>query len=248
MRILIINPNTTEGFTQKIQAIADRYALPTTQVTAVNPSSGPRSIESVYDELLSSPGTLEIGISHMDSYDATVIACYSDHPTIYALRELSEKPVLGIAEASMYVACMLGYQFSIVTTNEEWVPLLWDAVRHYGLADRCASVRSTGMSVLALEEASPAETDALIEKASRQAIEEDGAEVICLGCAGMTGLDKQLEENLGIPVVDGVVCALKLLEGLVGYGLATSKKRAYARPGYKQLDNLPEIFQKVYRS
>ncbi len=246
MRILLINPNTSEEFTKRVQDIADRYAFPGTTPVAINPRSGPKSIESVYDEILSSVGTLEVAIEQLDQYDAIVMACYSDHPTIYALREITEKPVLGIAEASMYVACMLGYRFSIVTTNEEWEPLLWDAVRHYGLTERCASVRSTHMPVLALEE-SPEETYGLIAKTAKLAIEEDGAEVICLGCAGMAGLDKHLEKELGVPVLDGVVCALKLVEGFVGYGLATSKRRAYAQPSSKPLLGLSEVFNKVYR-
>ena len=173
---------------------------PGTQVLAINPESGPRSIESIYDELLSSPGTLKVALAKLDDFDAFVIACYSDHPTVYALREITDKPVLGIAEASIYLACMLGYKFSVVTTNREWEPLLWDAVRHYGMADRCASVRSTGMPVLALESASPEETYQMILNASQQAMENDGAEVICLGCAGMTGLDKKLEAELRVPV------------------------------------------------
>jgi allantoin racemase len=248
MQVLLINPNTSESFTAKIQAIAEKYALPGTHALAVNPSTGPRSIESIYDELLSAPGTIEVALAHLADFDAFVIACYSDHPAVYALREISDKPVLGIAEASMYVACMLGYKFSVVTTNREWEPLLWDAVRHYGLAERCASVRSTGMPVLALESASPEETYQMILAAARQAMEKDGAEVICLGCAGMTGLDKKLEAELHIPVVDGVVSALKLLEGLLGYGIRTSKRLAYSQPGYKELVGYPEIFSSPYKS
>ncbi|HEY3345462.1 MAG TPA: aspartate/glutamate racemase family protein [Anaerolineaceae bacterium] len=247
MRVLLVNPNTSEEFTHRIQAIADQYALPGTTAVAKNPASGPRSIECIYDELLSSAGTLELVISELENFDAVAIACYSDHPTIYALREITDKPVIGIAEASMYMACMLGQRFSVVTTNREWEPLLWDAVRHYGLAERCASVRTTGMPVLALESASPAETYAMILKAARQAVELDGAEVICLGCAGMTGLDKDLEVDLSIPVIDGVISALKLLEGMVGYGVRTSKTRTYTRPGPKELVNLPPIFSTPYR-
>jgi allantoin racemase len=248
MRILFINPNTSASFTAKIQTIAAQYALPTTEAIAKNPAAGPRSIECIYDELLSAAGTLELAITHLDAFDAFVIACYSDHPTVYALREITDKPVIGIAEASMLTACMLGHKFSVVTTNREWEPLLEDAVRHYGLAERCASVRSTGMAVLALETAVPEQTDALIIQAARQAVEQDGADVICLGCAGMAGLDKKVADALHVPVIDGVVSALKLLEGVVAVGLRTSKRLAYARPQHKQLDNLPAVFERPYQS
>jgi allantoin racemase len=248
MEILFVNPNTTQEFTNRIAAIAAKYASSGTRVTALTPEYGPKSIESIYDELLSSAGTLEVILPKIDQYDAFVIACYSDHPTVYALREITDKPVLGIAEASMLMACMLGYKFSVVTTNEEWEPLLWDAVRHYGLTERCASVRSTGMPVLALESASPEETYQMILASAKIAIEQDGAEVICLGCAGMTGMDKQLEKELNVPVVDGVVSALKMLEGMVSYGMHTSKRKAYATPGHKELVGLSAIFNKPYRS
>ncbi|MDX1413795.1 MAG: aspartate/glutamate racemase family protein [Candidatus Promineifilaceae bacterium] len=249
MRILLINPNTSEEFTKRIQHVADQYAAPGTSLVAINPTTGPKSIESVYDEILSSLATLECALQHLDDFDAFVIACYSDHSAIYAIREITEKPVLGIAEASMYVACMVGYKFSIVSTEEQWEPLLWDAVHHYGLADRCASVRTTRMPVLELESASPEVTYQSILKASQQALEEEDADVICLGCAGMgTGeLDKRLQKALGVPVLDGVVCAVKLLEGLIGYGLSTSKRRVYAQPDYKPIHGLPKIFQEGYR-
>jgi allantoin racemase len=247
-QILFINPNTSEHFTAKIQTVLDKYAAPDTIAKAVNPASGPRSIESIYDELLSTTGTLQIMIENLDEYDAFVIACYSDHPTVYAGREITDKPVIGIAEASMYISCMLGYKFSVVTTNKEWEPLLWDAVRHFGLTERCASVRTTGMPVLMLEAASPEETYQMILEASKKALELDGAEVISLGCAGMTGLDKKLEAELGVPVIDGVVGALKMLEGLLAYGIRTSKRLAYSQPGPKDLPGFAPIFSKPYKS
>lgn len=246
MRILLINPNTSEHFTKKIQAVAQKYAYPTTDVVTLNPTSGPLSIESVYDELLSAQGTLAVFLEHMEDFDAFVIACYSDHPVIYAAREISDKPVLGIAEASMFLACMLGYRFSVVTTNREWEPLLWEAIRHYGLESRCASVRTTGLPVLALESANQQETYQLILTTSQHALELDGADVICLGCAGMAGLDKDLEKELKVPVIDGVVGAIKLLEGMVGYGLRTSKRMKFAYPNAKKLVELPKEFEKPY--
>lgn len=247
MRILIINPNTTPGFTSLVHSIAESYALPGTEFVTENPTSGPRSIESIYDELLSSAGTLERLIQKKDHFDGFMIACYSDHPVIYAMREISDKPVVGIAEASMYMACMLGHKFSVVTTNDAWKPLLWDAVNHYGLQQRCASVRTTGMAVLDLEDDKNQSYD-LIKNEALKAINEDGAEVICLGCAGMSGLDKRLAKDIGVPVIDGVVAALKFLEGLGQYGVITSKVGAYNKPLPKTLDGLPEIFKDGYDS
>ena len=248
MRILLINPNTSEEFTSRIQKIASKIASSDTQITALNPDKGPKSIESVYDELLSASGTLELAIKELENYDAFIIACYSDHPTIYALREITDKPVLGIAEASMYFACMLGHNFSIVTTNEEWEPLLWEAVSRYGLEKRCASVRSTRMPVLALESKAPEEVYQLIRNTAIKAINEDDAEVICLGCAGMTGLDQRLQDDLNVPVLDGVACAVKIAEGLVTIGARTSKQRLYRKPRSKELLNTSPIFFKGYKS
>ncbi len=88
----------------------------------------------------------------------------------------------------------------------------------------------------------------MILESSKKAIELDGAEVISLGCAGMTGLDKQLEAELGVPVIDGVVGALKMLEGLLAYGVRTSKRLAYGQPGSKDLPGYPSLFSKPYKS
>lgn len=247
MKVLIINPNTSEEFTRKIHQIAIKYASSDTEIVTQNPPRGPRSIESVYDELLSSAPTLMTAISKLEDFDGFIIACYSDHPTINALREISEKPVLGIAEASMYQACMLGYKFSVVTTNEAWEPLLWDAVKHYGLAERCASVRSTGMAVLELEHADECTTRQKILETSQAAIQKDKAEVICLGCAGMAGLDKELQQELGVPVLDGVVSAVTIMEGLIRYGVSSSKQRAYITPHHKKLLKMDSIFESIYQ-
>jgi allantoin racemase len=247
MKILFINPNTSESFTKRIEETARQHALPTTEVVAKTATSGPSSIECIYDEALSLQGTLSVAIEEMNNVEGIVIACYSDHPAVAALREITDIPVLGIAEASMYTACLLGRKFSVVTTNREWEPLLWDAVRRYGLSVRCASVRTTNLPVLALESAPQDEIYQLILRASHTALEEDGADVICLGCAGMAGLDQRLSQDLSVPVLDGVVCALKLLEGLVSIGAKTSKSGAYTYPRVKPLANLPKEFSRGYK-
>ena len=152
MKILVINPNTSEEFNRKLNQTAKKYTLPSTEVKVISPKNqGRNRSRRIYDEALSVQGTLEAFIDHEKGFDGCVVACYSDPLAVYALREITTKPVLGIAEASIHLACLLGNKFSIVTTNERWGPLLQEAVRKYGVESRCASVRTTGLRVLDLE-------------------------------------------------------------------------------------------------
>ncbi|MGD8622430.1 MAG: aspartate/glutamate racemase family protein, partial [Anaerolineales bacterium] len=105
---------------------------------------------------------------------------------------------------------------------------------------------STGTSVLDLEEAGGVKVEALILQEARKAVEEDGAEVISLGCAGMAGLDERLKHELGVPVIDGVAAAVKLIEALVGCGIQTSKQGAFSPLDGKELVNLPELYSRPY--
>jgi allantoin racemase len=247
MKILVLNPNTSEIFTGAIQAGADHNKSIGTEIVAMNPKSGPRSIESRYDEILSCQPSLDVIISNEADFDGFIIACYGDHPVIYPAREITHKPVLGIMEASIYMACMVGYRFSVVGDGDErHDPLFWETLRHYGVAERCASSRRTGLAVLDLETPNDEQVRKRIFDEARKAVDEDGAEVICLGCAGMVGFDKELQNKLGVPVIDGVVAAIKLIEALVGYGIGTSKRGGYARPLGKDLLNMPSIFQIPY--
>lgn len=246
MRLLILNPNTSEDFTQAIHQVGEAVKSPGTEVVSLNPSSGPRSIESVYDELLSCGPCLEVLIARQAEFDGFIIACYGNHPVIHAAREMLNQPVVGIMEASLYLACVVGHTFSVISSGDRAVTMFWDAISAFGIEGRCASVRSTGTRVLALEGAEGVKVEELILAEARKAVEEDGAEVISLGCAGMAGLDRRLKRELGVPVIDGVAAAVKLLEAVVGCGIQTSKRRAYSPLEGKELVNLPEVFAFPY--
>jgi len=83
--------------------------------------------------------------------------------------------------------------------------------------------------------------EAIVRQAER-AVTEDKAEVICLGCGGMAGLDEQIRQRTGVPVVDGVTAAVTVAESLVRLGLSTSKVRTYATPRQKQVIGWPPRF------
>lgn len=133
---------------------------------------------------------------------------------------------------------MLGHKYSVVTTLDRTVPLIEDRLRLAGLDAKCASVRASGLPVLALETDPERTIEAIVDEAEA-AVREDKAEVICLGCGGMAGLDDKIRERTGVPVVDGVSAAVKLAESLVGLGLSTSKVRTYAPPRPKRITGWP---------
>ncbi len=237
MRLLVINPNTTQAMTTEIGAAARAVAASTTEVDCVSPSGGPRSIEGFADEAIAAYHTLETVASTQGQYDGYAIACFGD-PGLYACREVSEVPVVGIAEAAMHMASLVAHRWSIVTVIPRVEPFLAEAVHRAGLDGRCASIRCTPLSVLEIEQ-DIERTKRLIVEHARLAIDEDGAEAILLGCAGLGPIDKAMQEVLGVPVLDGVPCAVKLLEGLHAYGVTTSKAKAFQRPEPKELVGCP---------
>jgi allantoin racemase len=229
MRILVVNPNTTSAMTGKIGRVARAAAAADTEIIAVNPPDGPASIEGYYDEAFSVPGLLaEIAKGEALGVSAHIIACFDD-TGLEAARSLASMPVIGIGEAAFHLASMLGHRFSVVTTLSRSIAAIETNLLKYGLASRCAKVRACEVPVLALDDPASnasAQISAEIERCKR----EDNAEVIVLGCAGMAELAAHLSEQHGLPVLDGVVGAVKLAEAFGALDLKTSKIMTYAAP------------------
>src|SRR5581483_5151273 len=114
MRILVINPNTSEEMTRDIGEEARRYARPDTELEVTSPAWGPRSIEGHYEEELAAVATLETIRERAADADGVVIACFGD-PGLWAAREISPVPVVGIAEAATLTPCTVGHRFTIVS-------------------------------------------------------------------------------------------------------------------------------------
>jgi allantoin racemase len=207
-RILIINPNSDAEMTKAIQNTADDFARGDWEVECRDTRGAPAFIETREDQALAAPGMIALAKENKNQYDAFIIACHCD-PNREALHEITGKPVIGIGEASMKIACLLGNRFSIIQTTAESIPLKEELVRKYLLQDFLASVRAP-------QNAAPDSSDEdRYLSAAKKAIAEDRADVIVLGCAGLTGLDKRMQEELGIPVLDGVTCALILATALI---------------------------------
>ena len=240
MRIKIINPNTTPEMTKSIYKAACTAASEGTEIIAVSPDKGPVSIENWHDEVFAAAGVVEeVHKGELEGFDAYITACYGD-PGLYPAREVTDKPVVGIAEASMHLATFVAYRFSVVTILPRWKMVMEEVIHKYGLENRCASIRCTSMEVLDFEKDPERGSKELYEMCIR-AIQEDKAEAICLGCAGMVEFAAELEKKLGVPVFDGVTAAVKVAEALVSLKKKTSKILYFNYPQPKEYKNSPDI-------
>jgi allantoin racemase len=233
MKIMVINPNTSESMTNHIREELNRIKRPDTELTVVCAESGPETIESAYDEAHAVPPTLElVKRANEERYDAAILACFSD-PGLDAAKEISEIPVIGIEEATLHIAAMLGAKFTVLTPRRERIPSKREDVCRRGLEHFLASIRSLDLSV-AETDADPQKTKKKVLEVAKTAVEEDGAEVIILGCAGMAGYAPELESKLGVKVLDPSAVALKMAEAMVDLGLRHSKLGLFATPPNKK--------------
>lgn len=220
MKILIINPNSSVEMSAAIQNVAEIYANGDFEVKTVPTPNAPEYIDYYTDQALAAPGMMQIVKENEAEYDAFIVACHCD-PNLDLLKQITDKPVVGIGEASMKLATMLGHSFSVVSAGKHSIPNKRALVHKYGLDNDCASVRGPKDNF----------DDPTVEgpylNAAQIAMEEDLAEVIVLGCAGFAGMSEKMSAELGVPVLDGVVSALIIATGLVKAGYTTSKIRRY---------------------
>jgi len=229
MRILVINPNSSIEMTQSIRETLERIKRPDTSVEVVRLENAPNAIESATDGAMSVPFLLDrVRWANQEKFDAVIIACFSD-PGLEPAREVSDTLVLGIQQATLAVASMLGHKYSILTPLSARIPSKEQDVRRFRMDASCASVRALDLSI-AQTEAEPGLTKRRVKDVAQTAIEEDGAEVIILGCAGMVGYGEELERELGIVVLDPTTVAFKMAEALVDSGIRHSKRALFAAP------------------
>ena len=229
MRILVINPNSSVEMTQSIREVLERIRRDDTETDVIRTEGAPVAIQSAKDAALAIPHVLElVRKGNANGVDAIVLACFSD-PGLEAARELSDALVLGIQETTLHIAAMLGHKYTILTPLAKRIASKEQDVRRFRAESACASVRALGMTVPETE-ADPTRAKARILAVAREAIEQDGAEVVVLGCAGMVGYAEDVERELEIVVLDPTTIAFKVAEALIDAGIRHSKRGLYAMP------------------
>ncbi|MGF7237509.1 MAG: aspartate/glutamate racemase family protein [Frankia sp.] len=226
--IMIVNPNTSGVMTDAAVAAARQVAAPGTIVVGSTPPSGVSSVESNVDEAWGALAVLEqVRAGEENGVDAYVIACFGD-PGVAAAREVATGPVVGMTEAALLTAALVAARFTIVTMPRRTREQSHRVVRALGLGHRC-TVRAVDIPVADIADGATHELRTFAEQ-GRRAIDDDAAEAIILGCAGLTELVEPLQELLQVPVIDGVRAGATFTEALLAQRLTTSRASTYAAP------------------
>ena len=209
MKILIINPNTSLEMTETIDNAAKKYAFPGTEITTVNPPDGPSYISGAYDSAIQTPKVIDIVEKNKDDYDYFILACGHD-PGLDACR-MVVKNMIGMGEAAIMTACTVARRFSIISTTVESAAAVPDRLRSLGIdPGRFASARPVGTSDEIVKKRH--EMFDIYCQVGQKCIEEDGAGALIFSCAGMSDIKERLEQHLKVPVIAGVISALKIAE------------------------------------
>jgi allantoin racemase len=121
MRILIINPNSSQEMTDAIQKTAEDFVNNELEVICKSTPGAPPLIETYQDQIIAAPGMIQLLRENESEFDAFIVACHCDI-NLDVMKEITNKPVVGIGEASMKMAPMLGHRFSVVSTHKHSIP------------------------------------------------------------------------------------------------------------------------------
>lgn len=232
MKFLVINPNTSDVMTEDIRKTVNMVKSDDSIADVIHPDFGPEALESFYDYQLAAFGMLRLKQCSSETYDGILDACFGD-PGLFALKEIFECPVIGIAEGSMAIANLLGGKFAILAASEKAVPMMENMVLQYGMKDRCAGVFSLDSDVLNAEK-NKEETIKNLIRVGYEA-KKKGADVLIPGCAGMTGLSKAVEQQIKLTVIDPVGISFGILEILARQKVNCSSSGLYAFPAQKKI-------------
>lgn len=237
-KILWINPIGTDIFDKPMKENLDGVKDERTEIDVISFEKGPYHLEYQFYEALVGMDILKvIKRAEKQGYDAAVIGCFYD-PFLSEAREISNMVITAPAESSLAIAISLGHKFSIIVGRKKWIPQMEENVLKYGLKERLASFKSIDMGVLEFQ-TKKEETEKRLIEAGRDAIENDGAEVLILGCTAEFGFYKRMQEELKVPVVDATVAPLKYAEFLIDLkrsaGLFHSKIGRYESPPYGEI-------------
>lgn len=231
MKLLVINPNISEDVTALIEAEAQRSAGEGTELLLRTAPYGVEYIETRLESLIAAGAVAEVMAQHAGAVDGVLVAAFGD-PGMPALKELAQVPVIGITEAALCAAALQGHRFSIIAISDRITAWYRECVEGFGLAGRLASIRSLKEALGGIGAVQDDFGPALVSLA-RQAVEEDGADVVILAGAPLAGLARTVAGQIPVPVVDGISAGVRMAEAVIGLASGPHLAGAFAPPPTK---------------
>jgi Asp/Glu/hydantoin racemase len=238
VKILVLNPNTTVGVTDLLHAAAVPVVSSGTELVMATAPRGVPYIATRAEAQIGGAIALEMLAAAAPDIDAAVIAAFGD-PGLFGARELLDIPVIGLAEAAMLTACMLGRKFSIVTFAAALGPWYQECVSMHGLDGRCAGIRTLDGSFRSISDVQAEKEDMLVQLANK-AVEQDNADVVVLSGAPLAGLAAKVRDRIPVPVVDPIAAAVKQAETLFTLKPRKAIAGTFRRPDPKPTTGLAE--------
>lgn len=239
--ILFINPIASSDYDDQIQESLEAGKSQDTRIKVVSLKKGPLHLDyHYYETLVLAPILHLVKQAEREGYDAAIIGCFYDSG-LEAAREITHKLVVAApAESCLHIAASLGHSFSIIVTRDKTIPKMRQNVVKYGFREHLASFKSIALGVRDLQE-NQTETARKMKVLAKEAVERDLAEVIILGCTIQFGFYKELQEYLGVPVLDAILATLKYAELLIElkkrFNWSQSKAYGYESPPKEEIIN-----------
>jgi allantoin racemase len=238
VKILLLNPNTTVEVTNLLHAAGARAASPGTDLVVATAGRGVPYIATRAEAQIGGAIALEMLAEAGAGVDGAIIAAFGD-PGLFGARELFDFPVVGLAEAAMLTACMLGRRFAIVTFARALAPWYHECVAMHGLDARCAGIRALDGTFRSISDVQTEKEELLVTLANR-AVEQDDADVVILSGAPLAGLADKVRDRIPVPVVDPIAAAVRQAETLVSLGPRKAVAGTFRRPDPKPTIGLAE--------
>lgn len=204
MKIAVLNPNSSDAVTRSMEGcLREMQGRTPHRIECHTLPGAPVGIETNAHVAMVTPMVVD-WVTRQDA-DAYVIACFSD-PGLAQARQAVRQPVLGIAESGYVGALLHGDRFGVISLGPSSISRHRAMIERLGLIARLAGDRAVDMSVVEANDASAART--AVTRVARTLRDEDGAEVLILGCAGMGQQRGLLQQKTGCIVIDPVQAAV----------------------------------------
>lgn len=243
MRILVLNANTTPFVTETAAAEGRRVASPGTEIVPVTADFGAAIVATRAEHAVAEHAAVVLAARHAPGCDAVVIAVSYD-TGLKALREMLSVPVVGMTEAGLLTACMLGGRIGLIGFGKRVWPIYRELIDGYGLAGRVAGSRVLE-NTAAYKPGDYSALDAELVGTAGDLVEKDGAESVFLLGAVMAGAARRIEDRVPVPVLDGMRCAIPQAEALVRIGARKAQAGSYAPTGARATSGLDPALAKM---